>query len=113
MARIFLALFLSLAAGPALAQSCQEIRFAPGNSSGRVEGHTGNDGQCFTFATGAGQRAELVLYGPETMCVTLMGVGDCRESFVWTTRRQTYQVYVAQMFRNAPVAPFSLILSIH
>ena len=66
-----LALCLCAAGGSASAQSCSEIRFASGASSGEVSGRvTDNAPLCFVFGTGAGQSARLQLrdQGRARMC---------------------------------------------
>lgn len=99
-------------ASPSQSQSCREIRFAQGASSGTVTGEAGNDGTCYAFASGAGQTARITLDGPDTMCVTIPDVVDCQSDYSWTTQARSYELLVFQMFRKSAPAPFKLTLSI-
>lgn len=105
-------LFAALATG-ASAQSCSEIRFAPGASSGEVSGQV-TDGSplCFSFGTGAGQSARLQLFGSENTCFGVTGVIDCQDDFSFRTQRGMYRVMVHQLFRSPASETFTLRLSI-
>lgn len=108
-----LALCLCAAAGTAAAQSCPEIRFAPGGSSGEVSGRvTDNAPLCFVFGTGAGQTARLQLLGSDNTCFTIPGVTDCQDDFSFRTSAGTYRVNVFQLFRAPAYEQFTLRLSI-
>lgn len=113
MFRVIVALFLGLWASHAVAQSCSEIRFASGASSGAVSGHV-TDGRplCFTFGSGAGQTAQLQISGSENACFTVDGVVDCRYDFSFTTQPRTYTVNVFQILRSTASEDFTLRLTI-
>ena len=108
-----LALCLCAAGGSASAQSCSEIRFASGASSGEVSGRvTDNAPLCFVFGTGAGQSARLQLLGSDNTCFTIPGVTDCQDDFSFRTSAGTYRVNVFQLFRKVSYDPFTLRLTI-
>lgn len=100
-------------AATADAQSCEEIRFSAGSSSGEVSG-TVIEGapMCFTFGSGAGQIATLNLSGSDNACFGIDGVVDCSVSYQFQTERQTYRVRVNQLFPRPEVEPFVLRLEI-
>lgn len=113
MARIIATALLALSAQGAFAQSCSEIRFSPGTSSGEVSGEVSSERPaCFLFGSGAGQTARLRLSGSENTCFTLPGVVDCRDDFSFRTERRTYQVNVFQLFEAPGTEAYSLRLSI-
>ena len=113
MLRMITVLFLGLWATGAIAQSCSEIRFARGASSGEVSGQV-SDGQplCFTFGSGAGQVARLQLSGSQNACFTVPSVVDCQIDFSFTTRHQNYTINVFQLIRNTTSEKFTLQLTI-
>lgn len=108
-----LALVLACAAGGALAQGCEEIRFARGSVSGEVSGSVADGApRCFRFATGNGQTAQLQLSGSRNTCFTIDGVVDCRDDYGFRTRAQTYDVRVFQLMRSTASEAFTLRLTI-
>lgn len=113
MPRLCACLAFGLFATPATAQVCEEIKFLPGSSSGEVSGRViEGSPTCYTFASGAGQTATLVLSGSENACFTIDGVVDCQASHNFETARQTYTVGVFQLFPRTEAETFSLELSI-
>ena len=101
MKRFFLVALAACAASAASAQSCPQIRFAPGAYSGEISGHvTQEDVDCYTFGTGSGQTARLQLFGSDNTCFAIIGVVDCQEDFSFVTRAGTYQVNVSALFRT-------------
>lgn len=114
MFRIALACISILWAGGAAAQSCSEIRFSPGASSGTVSGKvTDAQPMCFVFGTGAGQTAQLMLTGSNNACFTIPGVIDCQTSFSFATQARTYEVGVYQLLRTTGAEQFTLRLTIN
>jgi hypothetical protein len=109
---------IHLVPGVAAAQErCQEIRFAPGASSGTIEGEIPPEAQlCYTIKVGDGQRAEALIEGPEAQFPVIMidGLtGDGGEQSVsWLTRAGTYEVRVMTLFRYGANTPFRLRLSV-
>ncbi|ETX29293.1 hypothetical protein [Roseivivax isoporae] len=96
------------------AQSCSEIRFARGASSGEVSGRVAEgEALCYSFGTGSGQTARLQLFGSRNTCFAVLGVVDCQEDFSFRTQAGTYEVYVAPLFRTATYETFTLRLTIN
>lgn len=113
MHRCLFVLLAALWTTGASAQSCSEIRFAPGTSSGVVSGRV-TDAQplCFTFGSGAGQTARLQLSGSDNACFSISGVVDCQSDYSFGTRQQVYQVGVFQLFPRGGAEQFNLQLTI-
>jgi hypothetical protein len=106
------AAMLTVAAGAALAEECQEIRFQRGQHSGRVQGVAPpDDVVCYRVATGAGQTANLKLKGRNVM-FSIGGVVEGQDAYSFTTEKKTYRVYVGQLMRSVTDEPFSLSVSI-
>ena len=114
MLRLIAAVVLGFWATGAAAQSCHEIRFSTGASSGDVSGQV-TDGQpmCFTFGSGAGQTARLQLSGSDNTCFSITGVIDCQSEYSFRTQRQIYTVNVFQLFRSTASEQFNLRLTIN
>ena len=106
------ALVVALFPATASAQvPCQDIRFAAGASSGTITGQVlAGTYLCFTLEVGEGQQAEVSVesLGPEVMIVSILGVGDARESFAWATRAGTYEIRVMPLFRSRATSDFRL-----
>ncbi|WP_164196234.1 hypothetical protein [Salipiger sp. PrR003] len=100
----------------AYAQSCPEIRFAPGASSGVVSGNVVEDGvACFRFGAGAGQTAtaRIIAEPIGDLCLVVIGEVDCLQSeYTWKTQRGTQELRVGHMYRSVGTTPFKLELSI-
>lgn len=113
MTRLYTCFVLCFFATGATSQECEEIRFSPGASLGEVSGRViEGSPTCYTFASGAGQTATLVLSGSENACFTIDGVVDCRVNYNFETARRTYTVGVSQLFPKTEAETFSLELSI-
>ena len=113
MLRLSTCLAFGLFATGAAAQHCEEIRFSAGSSSAMVSGQvTDENPMCFTFGSGAGQRARLDLSGSENTCFTIDGVVDCQSNYSFVTARQTYRVGIFQLFRRPSAETFTLRLMI-
>ncbi|SMC93355.1 hypothetical protein [Primorskyibacter flagellatus] len=116
MTRILIAAIFAIIASASMAsaQSCPEIRFAKGAYSGGVGGVV-SDGapQCYTFGTGNGQTARLQLSGSNNACFSVVGLADCQTDFSFVTSRQTYRVFVVQLFPSPAAEQFGLTLSIY
>lgn len=113
MSRLSACVVLGLFATAATGQTCEEIRFSPGASSGEVSGRV-IEGRptCFAFGSGAGQTAQLTLSGSENACFTIEGVADCQSSYTFDTARRTYRIDIFQLFPRAEAESFTLRLSI-
>jgi len=96
------------------AVACEEIRFAPGATSGTVEALAPRSGSlCYSFETGIGQRAELII--TESPVVTFFfpegpfdGVYD---RLIFTTTQTRYEFRVMAP-RGTSEAYFTLRLTI-
>ncbi|EPX78438.1 hypothetical protein [Salipiger mucosus] len=114
MRAILLAIGLGFVAQASAAQSCSEIRFARGASSGEVSGYTiDGEPRCYTFGSGAGQTATVELFSTGNACFTIAGVVDCRAEYRFTTNRQTYRIGVYQLLRSPSYEEFRLRLTIY
>jgi hypothetical protein len=113
-----LAFGLDLLSSVAVAQiRCQEIRFAPGSSSGVIESEIPPDGVlCYSIEVGDGQKAEATIEGPEEQFPVISIDGITREggdqAVSWLTRSGTYELYVGNLFRYGANTPFRLRLSV-
>lgn len=67
---------------------------------------------CYTFGSGAGQIARLVLSGSDNACFTIDDVVDCQTNYSFETARQTYSVGVFQLFPRSEPETFNLQLNI-
>ena len=84
MLKFISTLGLVLLASGAAAQSCTEIRFAPGASSGVVSENIGfEEYHCYRFSSGAGQTATLKLSAGLYVCFTIRDVVDCQGEYVF------------------------------
>lgn len=100
MHRLVLAALFGLLATAASAQSCREIKFARGASSGEVTGIVSDTKtDCYTFGTGAGQAVRLQSLGNLNICLTMSNI-DCTGDIAFTSRKGTYQVNVMPLFRS-------------
>jgi hypothetical protein len=66
---------------------------------------------CYSFAAGAGQTARLRVTG-NNMIISVIGVGDGRDSWTFTTKAQTYKFIVGQLMRSVTLEPYTVTLSI-
>ncbi|MEM7644319.1 MAG: hypothetical protein AAF366_17605 [Pseudomonadota bacterium] len=113
MFRPFFYLPLVLWTGAAAAQSCSEIRFAPGTASGEVTaGVTDGRPACFRFGSGNDQVARIQLFGSENACFNVRGVVDCQDDFSFRTERQTYVIDVTQLFPAPDIEDVRIRLTI-
>ena len=99
-------------ASPRAQENCRPIRFAPGHSAVTVQGIAPpDDAVCYSFAAGAGQTARLKVTGTN-MIVSVIGIGDARDSWTFTTRAQAYKFVVGQLMRSVTPEPYTVTLSI-
>ena len=91
---------------------CAPIQFGRGQSSATLRGMAPpNEMVCYTFAAGAGQMASLKVTG-RNMMMSVIGIGDARDSYTFRTSSQTYKFIVAQLMRSASPEPYTVTLSI-
>lgn len=102
-----------LAAAPADAEECREVRFARGASSAVIEGVAPADGTlCYAMRTGAGQSARLEVLEGSNTAFSVEGLADARDAFSFETRATTYRIHVFQMLRAAQGQPFRLLVAV-
>jgi len=113
MTKYLTAIISCLWASGATAQSCMEIKFAPGASSGEIAAYViENEPKCFIFGTGAGQTARLQLFGSNNACFTIKDVIDCQDDYSFRTQRRNYEVGVFQLFPKRSYEEVTLRLTI-
>jgi hypothetical protein len=107
-----LLLALMLAANAAAQENCTPIRFAAGHSSATVKGTAPPEiAVCYSFAAAAGQAAHLKVTG-RNMVITVIDVGDARDSWTFRANAQTYKFIVAQLMRSVTSEPYTVTLSV-
>jgi hypothetical protein len=103
---------LSLTAAARAQENCSPVQFTKGQSSATVKGTAPpEDTICYSFAAGAGQTARLRVTG-RNMIISVIGVGDARDSWTFTTKSQTYKFIVGQLMRSVTPEPYTVTLSI-
>lgn len=94
-------------------QSCKEIRFAPGASSGAVSGMiAARESVCYRFGSGAGQTARLRLVTGPFACFNVDEFVECQGEATFTTQARSYRVTVFTFDSRRAYGPYSLELSI-
>ena len=103
----------ALSAAAAHAQeNCTPVHFERGTSSAIIHGTAPpEDVICYTFDAGAGQTANLKVSG-SNMIISVVGIGDARESWTFKTKAQTYKFIVGQLMRSVTNAPYAVTLSV-
>lgn len=98
---------------PARAQeNCKPVQFARGQSSATIHGTAPpEDTICYSFAARVGRTARLRITG-NNMIISVLGVGDARTSWTFTTKAQTYKFVVGQLMRSVSPEPYTVALSI-
>lgn len=95
------------------AQSCEQIRFAPGAYSGEVRGSAPADGcACYVMDVGDGQRARVRIFSAADAAVTVRGVQDNRTDVSWVTSAGRYELCVHRTFRAAEGLPFRMVVEV-
>jgi hypothetical protein len=91
----------ALAALAAHAQeNCTPVHLERGKSLAIIHGTAPpEDVICYTFGTGAGQTTNLKVSG-SNMIISVVGIGDARESWTFKTKAQTYKFIVGQLMRS-------------
>ena len=106
----FASLCLSVAARAQ--ENCKPVQFARGQSSATIHGTAPpEDTICYSFAARAGQTARLRITGTN-MIISVIGVGDARDSWTFTTKARTYRFVVGQLMRSVTPEPYTVTLSI-
>jgi hypothetical protein len=99
----------ALATAAAHAQeNCTPVHFERGKSSAIIQGTAPPESViCYTFDAGAGQTANLKVSG-SNMIISVVGIGDARESWTFKTKAQTYKFIVSQLMRSVSNAPYTV-----
>jgi hypothetical protein len=93
-------------------ENCTPIHFESGKSSAIIQGTAPPEGViCYTFDAGAGQTANLKVSG-SNMIISVVGIGDARESWTFKTKAQTYKFIVSKLMRSVSNAPYTVTLSV-
>jgi len=93
-------------------ENCSPIRFAKGQTSATIHGTAPPQGSvCYSFASGAGQTANLRVIG-NNMVFTITGVVDDQDSWTFRTKAQTYKFFVSQQMRSVTTERYTVTLSI-
>ena len=93
-------------------ENCMPIHFERGKSSAVIRKISPpDDSVCYTFAAAAGQTASLKVSG-NNMIISVIDVGDARDSWTFRTKAQTYKFIVGQFMRSVTREPYTLTLSI-
>jgi hypothetical protein len=104
--------FFAMAATATAQENCTALHFAPGHSSISVKAiATPEDVVCYSFATAEGQTAHLKVTG-RNMIISVIDVGDARDSWTFRTKAQTYRFMVAQLLRSVSSEPYTVTLSV-
>ena len=100
------------AASASATEECHAVHFKPGTYSITLRGTALPDQAiCYTFATSAGQTADIRITG-RNMILSVDGVGDAREAFTFKTKRQTYRFIVGQLMRSVTGEAYAVTLSV-
>lgn len=95
------------------AQSCAEIRFAPGATSAEIAGSAPAEAVvCYSFATGAGQQARVELLEGRNTAFSIDGLVDARDDYSFRTEARSYRLRVFQLMRAVRDQPFRIRLSV-
>ena len=93
-------------------ENCTPVHFEHGKSSAIIHGTAPPEGViCYTLDAGAGQTANLKVSG-SNMIISVVGIGDARESWTFKTKAQTYKFIVSQLMRSVSNAPYTVRLSV-
>jgi hypothetical protein len=66
---------------------------------------------CYSFAAADGQTAHLKVTG-RNMIISVIDVGDARDSWTFRTKVQTYKFIVVQLMRSVTSEPYTVTLSV-
>jgi hypothetical protein len=95
------------------AQTCQQIRFAPGAFSGEVAGIAPADGcACYFMDVGPRQNARVQVFSDGDAAVSVIGVADNRTDVAWVTTAGRYEICVHRTFRATGGLPFRMFVEV-
>lgn len=115
MLRLVIAvLFSAAAAAPVTAQTCPEVRFASGASSGIVSGEVpGIGGMCLGLGVRPGQTVTLELLEGSNIWISYSGSDRSTDGTVrFTTTQSRYRIELIQKTRAYDSDPFQLRVTI-
>jgi hypothetical protein len=97
---------------PHAQENCTPVRFEHGKSSATIRGTAPpDDVVCYTFDAATGQTASLKVAG-RNLIISVIGVGDARDSWTFKTKAQTYKFVVGQLMRSVTNEPYVVTVSI-
>lgn len=102
-----------LATGSA-AQTCQEVRFNPGESGAFIDGIVQPEQRnCYSMSVRKGQKVFIGrVGGDKNVAITVIDVGDARESFEFAAPSSRVEFLVFQLFRSATPSDYSLHIQV-
>lgn len=113
MFRFLPALILALATAPAMGQTCKEIRFAPGTSSGVILGEIGpEEMQCFMLGVGNGQAARIEILEGSNVAFNIRDVAEVAAQASFTTQAGSYRIDVFQFLPSAVTQRYRLYVAV-
>jgi hypothetical protein len=97
---------------PHAQENCTPVHFEHGKSSATIRGTAPpDDVVCYTFDAATGQTASLKVAG-RNLIISVIGVGDARDSWTFKTKAQTYKFVVGQLMRSVTNEPYVVTVSI-
>lgn len=106
-------------ASAASAQSCDPLRFSPGESGVSLDGvlppkdpFQATEPPCFSLAVRQGQRVSIVVEGDKNVVVTVPGAGDARQVFEFAAPSNLVEILLFQLFPSPREAPYTLTVRV-
>jgi hypothetical protein len=94
-------------------EGCKLVQFAAGQSSAVLQGIAPAETMlCYLMTTASGQTASVKVTSGKNVIITIIGVGDARDSFQFRTERKTYKIMVGQLMRSVTEQPFTISVSV-
>lgn len=117
--RVILLLASICLASAAAAQTCEPLRFPPGESGARLDGILppkdpvrATEPPCFSLAVRQGQRVSIVVEGDKNVVVTVPGAGDARQVFDFAAPSNLIEILLFQLFPSTREARYTLIVRV-
>lgn len=107
-----LAAIIALTTTAAQAQDCTPVQFNPGESGAFVDGVIAAEGRkCYTLDVRKGQNIHIGLVGgSQNIAISVIGVGDARQSFDFAAPANRVEFLVFQLMRSVTDADYSLLV---
>lgn len=106
-------------ASAAIAQTCEPLHFALGESGARLDGILppkdpvqATEPPCFSLAVRQGQRVSIVVEGDKNVVVTVPGAGDARQVFDFAAPSNLVEMMLFQLFPSPREARYTLIVRV-